>query len=174
MKRSGFPVASIAILVVLLGVVAVIAIFSSAKITKQSIADFRVANLSADFGSVVDLNNQNFDLDALLKDQTTVLTFWNGTCADCQNLLPKLRVAKFPSYVKKIYVHIGGDSKQVSQSIAEENLGIESYIDKDSRIYFAKQMAIPSTFVIENGVVKYYFPGKLSDDLLNELANYYQ
>jgi cytochrome c-type biogenesis protein CcmF len=102
-----------------------------------------------------------------LRDEVTVIIFWNAQCPVCKEVLPQLQ-ALWEIYREREVAIIGvavGDDRSVAQDVSEE-LDIDYPIGLDTDGNIAGRYGItgvPETFVIDrNGEIAYSYVGALS------------
>lgn len=105
-----------------------------------------------------------------LTDDATLLTVWSSKCNQCrEGLLEIQRAISSRSGVKNLLVNLGDEPKEAASALKNYGVEIDTYFDRDGSFYSAFEATMPSSYYIRQGAIIYYFPGRISKELLEAL-----
>lgn len=121
-----------------------------------------VANLTDEDGKKVDLPS--------LLTKPTLLTFWSVNCGECDTGLPVLdSFAKSQSQIAIVLVNTKDEPKDVEEKLGSLNVTLGTYYDLDGSAQQSWGATMPASYFAINGEIKYFFPGRVSDEHLQAL-----
>lgn len=120
---------------------------------------------------VTNEQNQQLRLDEILS-KPTLVTLWTSTCNHCLPALTSQQAysKRFPN-ISVITINFREDPTLSKEFLLKNNIDLPLYFDRNGLLFNELAGTIPGSYYIENGMIKYFFPGKITDDLLEKLFN---
>jgi len=133
------------------------------------IKQYQVNEIAPIPATVTDKDNKKVDLPSLFT-QPTLLTFWSVQCGECETGLPVLDdFAKSQSKIAVIIVDTKDLPKDAQAKLDSLKVSLKTYYDADGSAFQEWEATMPSSYYIAGGKISYFFPGRVSNDILQAL-----
>lgn len=112
---------------------------------------------------------QTVSLLSLIK-QPTLVTLWKSTCNEClPALTSQQRFSQENPTISLISVNFRESPESAREFLKKNQLDLPIYFDREGSLFNQLSATIPASYLIEDGVIRYYFPGRITEDLLKKL-----
>ncbi|HUD20648.1 MAG TPA: TlpA disulfide reductase family protein [Candidatus Saccharimonadales bacterium] len=168
-KRLGVPVVFLIILVV--AAMVLISTHGDKSSSSNSLLDQYAVDETIPQVNLTDADGKTVALDTL-GQQPTLLTFWSTGCSECkQALTDQQTFAKNNSKVNLAFVNYYGSVVDAQKKLGEYGITQPTYFDASGDAFNALSASMPSTYLLKDGQILYYFPGRIGSDILAQLLN---
>ena len=168
-KRLGVPVVFLAIIIVV--AVIVVATRGDKSSTSSALLDQYAVNETIPQVNLTDADGKTLTL-ASLGQRPVLLTFWSTGCSECQQALTDQQTfAKDNPKVNLAFANYHGSVVDAQKKLGEYGITQSTYFDKNGDAFNALSASMPSTYMLKDGQILYYFPGRIGPDILQQLLN---
>lgn len=122
-------------------------------------------------GIVLNEQRREISLRSLIKPSGIyVINFWATYCPPCQKELPSLQrlYVRYRSQVNILGIVVDNDQAQVASLKAKFGLNYPIVFGGSQIIENWKALAVPTTYVVKNGVIVWSYAGAIREDDLND------
>lgn len=138
----------------------------------ELLKQFEIVEIVPPVTSVSDKVGNKIDLPTLFA-KPTLLTFWSVNCGECDTGLPVLdNFSKSQSQVAVILIDTKDEPKDAEEKLKALGVTIATFYDADGSAFQNWEATMPASYFIINGKIKYYFPGRISQEHLDALLTF--
>lgn len=135
----------------------------------ELLKQFEIVEITPPAAAITDKDNKKLDLPALFA-QPTLVTFWSVNCGECDYGLPVLdNFAKSQTQTAVILIDTKDAPEDAEAKLASLKVTAVTYYDTDGSTFQNWEATMPASYFIVNGKIKYYFPGRVSQEHLDAL-----
>ncbi|MEK7202550.1 MAG: TlpA disulfide reductase family protein [Patescibacteria group bacterium] len=135
----------------------------------ELLKQFEIVEIAPPAATVTDEDSKKVDLSTLFF-KPTLVTFWSVNCGECDTGLPVLdNFAKSQSQVAVILIDTKDEPKDAEEKLTSLNVTTGTYYDTDGSTFQSWEATMPASYFVINGKIKYYFPGRVSQEHLDAL-----
>lgn len=135
----------------------------------ELLKQFEIVEIVPPAAIVSDKDSKKFDLSTLFT-KPTLITFWSVNCGECDNGLPVLdNFAKSQSQIAVILIDTKDAPEDAEAKLTSLKVTTDTYYDTDGSTFQNWEATMPASYFVINGKIKYYFPGRVSQDHLDAL-----
>lgn len=135
----------------------------------ELLKQFEIVEIVPPPASLTDKDNKKLDLPTLFT-KPTLITFWSVNCGECDNGLPVLdNFAKSQNQVVVILIDTKDAPEDAEAKLVSLNVTTGTYYDTDGSAFQNWEATMPASYFVINGKIKYYFPGRVSQEHLDAL-----
>lgn len=175
MKRLIIPVAFLGVIIV--ATLVALVMFNQNDATSSSkksevIGEYATSE-NLDNLAMTDENSNVVYLSDLNK--TTLLTLWSAGCTECKQALTDLKdYKKAHPEVDVTLVNFRNTPAEAKAKLKEYEIDFPNFYDREAELFNNLSASIPSTYVIKNDKIVYFFPGRIGSDFLDQLLTEFQ
>ena len=138
---------------------------SGSELLKQ----FEIVEITPPAAIPTDKDDNEINLASLFI-KPTLVTFWRVNCGECDTGLPLLdNFGKSQSSVALILIAVKDDPKNAQEKLQSLNVALPTYYDRDGTAFQNWEATMPASYFVINGKLKYFFPGRVSNEHLQAL-----
>lgn len=135
----------------------------------ELLKQFEIVEIVPPAASVSDKDRKKIELSTLFT-KPTLLTFWSVNCGECDTGLPVLdNFSKSQSQVAVILIDTKDEPKDAEEKLKALGVTIATFYDADGSVFQNWEATMPASYFVINGKIKYYFPGRVSQEHLDAL-----
>lgn len=168
-KRLGVPV--VFLIVIVVAAMVLISTRGDKSSSNTSLLSQYAVDETIPVVNLTDANGKVVPL-ASLGQQPTLLTFWSTGCDQCQQALTDQQTfAKKNPQVNLAFVNYHGSVIDAQKKLGDYGIIQPTYFDAQGEAFDALSASMPSTYLLKDGQILYYFPGRIGSDILSQLLN---
>lgn len=138
---------------------------TSPELLKQ----FEIVEIVPPAASVSDKDGKKYDLQTIFT-KPTIVTYWSVNCGECDTGLPVLdNFANSQSQVVVMLIDTKDETKDAAEKLRSLNVTLGTFYDSDGSAFQTWEATMPASYFVINGKIKYYFPGRISQEHLDAL-----
>ncbi|MEK7171261.1 MAG: TlpA disulfide reductase family protein [Patescibacteria group bacterium] len=135
----------------------------------ELLKQFEIVEIVPPTAIVNDKDGKKIDLTTLFA-KPTLLTFWSVNCGECDTGLPVLdNFANNQSQIAVIMIDTKDEPKDADAKLKLLDVTLGTYFDLDGSAFQNWEATMPASYFVINGKIKYYFPGRVSQEHLDAL-----
>ncbi|MDO8649858.1 MAG: TlpA disulfide reductase family protein [Candidatus Berkelbacteria bacterium] len=136
----------------------------------ELLKQYEIVEIAPPVASLTDKDNKKVDLQPLLT-KPTLITFWSVNCGECETGIPLLNeFSKNHSQITQLLISEKDEPKDAEEKLKSLDVTLGTYYDLDgSAVQSWEAQTMPASFFVINGKVKYFFPGRISQEHLDAL-----
>jgi len=175
MTRLVFPLAFIFALITLVAIVQslgnseTVAVADKKPINNSTIKQFAILPFVAPALNVKDAEGKDFPSEKI-NNGVTIVTFWSSVCGECDTGLPVLdKFANEHPEINMVLVNYKDDIEVGKEKLSLLDIKLKSYFDQNGSAFKEWEATMPSSYYIRDGLIQYFFPGRVSLEHLQAL-----
>lgn len=136
----------------------------------ELLKQYEIVEIAPPESNLTDKEGKKLDLLPLLV-KPSLITFWSVNCGECETLLPLLNdFSNTHSQISHVLISEKDEPKDAEEKLKSLNATLGTYYDLDgSAAQSWEASTMPASFFVMNGKVKYFFPGRISQEHLDAL-----
>ena len=136
----------------------------------ELLKQYEVVEVTPPTANLTDKDNKKVDLTLKLT-KPTLITFWSINCGECETGLPLLdNFSKSQSQISVILIDTKDEPKDAESKLQSLKVTLGTFYDFDgSAVQGWEASTMPASYFVINGKVKYFFPGRVSQEHLDAL-----
>lgn len=136
----------------------------------ELLKQYEIVEIAPPATNLTDKDNKKVDLPPILV-KPTLITFWSVNCGECDTLLPLLNdFSKNHPQISQLLISEKDEPKDAEEKLESLNVTLGTYYDLDGSVAQSWEAStMPASFFVINGKLKYFFPGRVSQEHLDAL-----
>ena len=136
----------------------------------ELLKQYEIVEIAPPAANLTDKDEKKVDLLPRLT-KPTLITFWSVNCGECETGLPLLDYfAKSQTQVSEVLIAVKDEPKDAEEKLRSLNVALGTFYDLDgSAVQSWEATTMPASFFVINGKIKYFFPGRVSQEHLDAL-----